>query len=258
MPRGHLPPLQHMRVVWGDGSGMELMPEETVQGDRHEQLGAALRCVTTVETSAHGLMILAGGAKDVLLVARIAQPQLPPVAGGGRGAKQTGGKCKLLSTHRVPAAKGMMLRFMALEAFQHPRLGAHVLGVLAAADDGMIRLLFYHVVRKQWHIAGELRSLAPSPTLSPTDPVPRGLLTLGQAYCPWRALSLAGNSRVSSLCPSLAALPLTNSVPSSPPATWRAAALSCSVPGPPHVLASCTCLMPTCTQHGGARGRGWV
>jgi len=166
----------------GDGSGMELMPEETVQGDRHEQLGAALRCVTTVETSAHGLMILAGGAKDVLLVARIVQPQLPPVAGGGRGAKQTGGKCKLLSTHRVPAAKGMMLRFMALEAFQHPRLGAHVLGVLAAADDGMIRLLFYHVVRKQWHIAGELRSLAPSPTLSPTDPVPRGLLTLGQAY----------------------------------------------------------------------------
>jgi hypothetical protein len=154
------------------GGALELTPEETVQGDRQEQLGAALRCVASIETRAHGLVIFAGGAKDVLLVARIASPHDAAATwagergGGASGARQIGGKCKLVSTHRVPAAKGLMLRFMALEAFEHPSLGTDVAGVLAATDDGMIRLLFYHFVRQQWHIGAELRSLSLSLSLA--------------------------------------------------------------------------------------------
>ena len=50
-----------------------------------------------VDTLRHGRLVFAGGAKDVLLVLRVSEAD---------------GALRLLSTHRMPAAKGVMLRYV--------------------------------------------------------------------------------------------------------------------------------------------------
>ena len=53
-----------------------------------------------------------------------------------------------------------MLRYMALEALEargEGFFGEDVVAVLAAADDGHVRLLLYHATRRLWRIAADLR-----------------------------------------------------------------------------------------------------
>jgi hypothetical protein len=50
--------------------GADLVSRETIQGDKKEQLGAALRCLAKVETRSHGLVTVAGGGECLLLRCR--------------------------------------------------------------------------------------------------------------------------------------------------------------------------------------------
>ena len=151
--------------VEGDGErwAVELVSRDTIQGERQCQLGAALRCVASVHSGRHGLLVFAGGAKDVLLVSRIPAPGAAGTGGGqGAGSAGTGGH-RLLSTHRVPTVKGVMLRYMALAAVEADAdMGFEdaedLVVVVAGADDGLIRLLLYHVARRQWYVGANLHS----------------------------------------------------------------------------------------------------
>ena len=51
----------------GGDKGADLVSRETIQGDKKEQLGAALRCLAKVETRSHGLVTVAGGGECLLL-----------------------------------------------------------------------------------------------------------------------------------------------------------------------------------------------
>jgi hypothetical protein len=60
------------------GGGVEVVSRETIQGDKKEQLGAALRCLARVQTRGHGLIMIAGGGAATF--AHAAAPRPPGLA----------------------------------------------------------------------------------------------------------------------------------------------------------------------------------
>jgi len=125
---------------------------ETVQGEREQQLGAALRCVASVHTRAHGHLLFVGGAKDVLLVVAVgAADEGAETCDAGRR------RMRLLCTHRVPAARGVMLRFMALAALEVMQLMPSYPHPAPALDGVMEGVLEAHVCDRclchDWRLA---------------------------------------------------------------------------------------------------------
>eukprot|EP00960_Hanusia_phi_P076683 768596-Hanusia_phi.AAC.4 len=112
------------------GRQTSLLCLKTLEGDRHEQLGAAMRCMSLLRTRRRETILVTGGAKDLLQVFQM---------------KEEGGRTefRMLSTQRLSSGKKCMLRFMSIETLDIPAqlqgTDDPLIVVAAASDDGNIR-----------------------------------------------------------------------------------------------------------------------
>ena len=154
---GSMKVVRQQRAGGGGGSGRgewEIECVETLEGDRHVQLGAALRCVASMPTSRHGEVLVAGGAKDVIHCwARSGSEDEGSMAVGAK--EECDRRWKLLSTVRIPIGKGVMARLLAMHAIGGGRLSGgkgEFIAVVAAADDGLGRVLAFHLDCREWRL----------------------------------------------------------------------------------------------------------
>jgi WD40 repeat protein len=118
----------------------------TVEGDRHQQHGAAVRCFQWSQERDGAGLLWAGGAMDVIQCWRCAGNQ----------------RFELLSTKRnlVDDARYYMPRYMALHVAQwrdvcaENEASAHKHVVVAGMDDSFARVLVFDTRAREWKVAG--------------------------------------------------------------------------------------------------------